>query len=161
MLLIIACIQLYKLIRELKSLQAIRILKVITFALLCYLTVAAWVTRNLIECVDWAIFYSKRSQIIEQIKSRQLVPHIEYNSQLCQLPFHFPILSNGGNKIVIERSENGEHFTVTFWTLRGLVVTESIGFVYSDNPIDLVELQEKVKTNPDNNWKIEDHWYRI
>ena len=55
-LLIITIIELIKLIKERKSLTQFKIVKVIIFSVLFYLTYQSWIVHGLIEKAEWKVF---------------------------------------------------------------------------------------------------------
>jgi hypothetical protein len=159
-LLIISIIQLLKLINERKSLSRLRILKVVIFSVLFYLTFKPWIVNGLIEKVDWRIFYNKRMVIVSQVKSKELNPNVSWNDIVCELPFKFPVLSNGGNEILIYRNKDKGTITVSFFVYRGFFEGPSTRFVYTNDSEDINEFERQIARDPKNNWKILDNWYR-
>lgn len=159
-LMIIAIIQLLKLIKERNSITKLRIQNTIVFSILFYLTFSRVLVNGLIEKVDWTMFYNKRMEIIKQVELKQLNPNVSWNGWVCELPFEFPVISNGGNDILIYRNENNKTLTVTFWVYRNFFSAPSTCFVYTNNDEQKKELEELITKDPNNNWKIEDNWYR-
>ena len=51
---------------------------------------------------------------MEQVKNKELNPNVSWNGWVCELPFEFPVVSNGGNDIGITRNEENNGTTVTF-----------------------------------------------
>lgn len=158
-LLIITFIQLGKLISERKKLSKLRIWKTITFATLFILTFYRNAANNVIEETDWHIFYSTRKEIVEKVKTNTLKPNVDYNNSSCELPFEFPVISNGGNDILISK-ENG-YTTVTFWVFRNFFDSPSTALIYTDNPEEIYYYEKKIANKPEKNWKIQENWYRI
>jgi hypothetical protein len=157
---IILVIELLKAIKERKALSRFRITKVIIFAILLYLTFNPWLVNGLIEKADWAIFYNKRMNIIEQVKEKKLNPNVSWNGWICELPFEFPVISNGGNDIGITRNEKGDTITVTFWVFRNFFSSPSTHFIYTNDSREMKEFEDLIKYDPKHNWKIRDNWYR-
>jgi|GEM_PF-6364123 len=60
--------QLNQLIREFRHLIALRTRKLVTFTVLFYLAFCAWIAQNVMERIDWAVFYNKRNEIVQQVK---------------------------------------------------------------------------------------------
>lgn len=158
LLLIIIIVQLIKLILERKNISKLRILKIFTFTTLFLLTFFRWIPNSIIEKVDWYIFYNKRNEIVELVKKNELNPNVSFNKWVCELPYEFPIVSNGGNDIGISR--NNKDITVTFWVFRNFFDSPSTQFIFTNNKSQILEIEKKIKKDPDNNWKIEDNWYR-
>ena len=146
-LLIGTIIQIVKLILERKKLTKFRVTKVIVFSLLFILTFFRHFTNEMIEKADWLALKGKRTEIVEKIKSGELVANGKNNNGICELPFEFPVVSNGGNDVWIIRNKETDKITVRFWVLRNFFDSPSTKFVF--------------KENPENNWKLDDNWYRI
>ena len=154
---IILIIEIIKLVKERKSLSGLRILKVIVFACLFYFTLNRWVINGLIEKIDWKIFYNKRMDIVKQVKENKLKPN---DNGIYKLPFDFPILSNGENEIWIFQNKETNNVTVTFWIYRNFFNAPSTSFVYTNDTKEIKELEDEIKDDPKNNWKVQDNWYR-
>jgi hypothetical protein len=159
-LFILTIIQLIKSIRERKILTKLRIAKLVTFSLLFLLTLYRHKTNLAIEKVDWFILENKRNEIVKQVKNNELNPNVSWNGWVCELPFEFPIVSNGGNDIGISRNEENNGTTVNFWVFRNFFDSPSTHFVYTDDPEEIKRLDKKVAERPDDNWKIKENWYR-
>lgn len=114
MLLILTIVQLIKVIIERKALTKLRVAKLVTFSMLFLLTLYRHKTNLAIEKVDWLILENKRNEIVEQVKNKELNPNVSWNGWVCELPFEFPVVSNGGNDIGITRNEENNGTTVTF-----------------------------------------------
>ncbi len=160
-LLVTLIIQLIKLIKERKSISKLRILKVTIFGLLLFLTFNLWIVDRFIEKIDWKVLYNTRMEIVEQVKRKDLNPNVNYNNEVCKLPFKFPIVSNGGNDILILRNEENASITVTFWIFRNIFIARSTHFIYTDDDKQKNIFEELIKEDAKNNWKINDSWYRI
>ena len=158
-LLILATTQLVKAIRERKILTKLRIAKLVTFSLLFLLTLYRHKANLAIEKVDWFVLENKRNQIVEQVKSKELNPK-SWNGWVCELPFEFPVVSNGGNDIGISRNNDNNGTTVIFWIFRNFFDSPSIHFVYTNDLEEIKRLDEKVAERPEDNWKIKENWYR-
>ena len=159
-LFILTLIQLFKTIKERRNLTNLRIAKLLTFTLLLILTLYRHATNLAIEKIDWLILESKRSEIVVQVKNKTLNPNVSWNGWVCELPFKFPVVSNGGNDIGIYRNKKNNGTTVTFWVIRNFFDSPSTYFVYTDDKRKIIELEEKVSERPDDNWKIKENWYR-
>lgn len=159
LLLILSIVQLIKLIKERNAISKLRLQKVAVFIVLFFLTFFHS-TDKIIEKVDWVIFFNKRTDIIDQIKKGKLNPNVSWNGWVCQLPFKFPVISNGGNDIGIDRYEKKGTITVTFFIFRNYFEAPSTQFIYTDDPEDIKFIQEKIKEYPSDNWKIKENWFR-
>jgi hypothetical protein len=49
---------------------------------------------------------------------------------------------------------------VTFWIFRKFFKAPSTYFVYTDDPIEISKIEDIIKNNPEDNWKITNNWYR-
>jgi len=124
------------------------------------LTIYPHPVNRVIEKIDWHIFFSKRNEIVQMVKNRQLNPNVSWNKELCELPFEFPVISNGGNDIVINRIDSTDRVTVTFWIFRNFFSSPSTHLIYTNNPYEIERIQNIMKRDPSNNWEIEKNWYR-
>ena len=119
------------------------------------------IPNSIIEKIDWNILFHKRKEIVAQVKSGELKPNVSWNNWVCELPFEFPIISNGGNDIGIRKNKTTEKYTIHFWVFRNFFDNPSTYFVYTENEEDQKHFEEKIKKNPKENWKLEENWYRI
>ncbi|UUV21509.1 hypothetical protein [Paenimyroides aestuarii] len=139
-----------------------RILKLAVVLILFSLTFfkANHIPQMLIEQMDWYLLFKKRTHIIEQVKNKELQPNVTYNGFMCELPFEFPIVSNGGNDIAIYYNDK-KQYTILFFVFRNFFEAPSTKIIYTENPENMNYFEEKTKRNPDDNWKIKENWYRI
>lgn len=161
LLFIVTINQLGKLIKERKALTQLRIAKLGVFELLFILTFFNSITNVFIEKVDWGILKNTRKEIVEQIKEGELKPNTEHNNVICELPFEFPIVSNGGNDVCIYRDAAHNHLTVEFWVSRVFFDSPQTLIIYTDNPATIKEFERKIAEQPNYNWRLEKNWYRI
>jgi len=154
-----AIIQIIKLITN-KDFSTFRVQKIVAFTILFLLTFFWW-ANSFVEKMDWYIFYNKRTEIVEQVKNKQLKPNASWNNQLCKLPFEFPIVSNAGNDIIIMKDSVDGSLTVKFFILRAMFDDFSDYFVYSNNRKEIELMERLSKNDPKRNWKLKDNWYRI
>ncbi len=155
-----AITQVLKIVWEWKSLAKLRIIKFLVFSILFYLTFNQSPFNRLIEKADWSIQYKRRMAIVDKVKSGELNPNGNHNNGLCKLPYEFPVVSHGGNDILIGKSSDSEELIVKFWIFRNFFEAPSIYFVYTTNEKKINELEERVARDPKNNWRIEENWYR-
>jgi len=160
-LLIISISQFIKLIKERKSITRLRLTKTLVFTGLFLLTFFRSIPDLIIEKADWFLLYNKRTDIVRQVIDKELNPNVSWNGWVCELPFEFPVVSNGGNDIGIFRSKENGQTTVQFWVFRNFFDSPSIYFVYTDNPVVVKRIEQKITQNPKENWKIANNWYRI
>ena len=119
------------------------------------------IPNSIVEKTDWAIFYDKRNQIVNQIKKGMLQPKTEMNNGICNLPFDFPIISNDGNDVWIFKNPSNNSKTVKFWISRGFFESPQIYFIFTNDIETEKNYQKLIKDQPEHNWKLEDNWYRI
>jgi hypothetical protein len=116
--------------------------------------------NKIIEKIDWYIFYNKRVEIVHMVKNRELNPNVSWNNVLCELPYDFPVVSNGGNDILIKRIDSTSEITVTFWIFRNFFSAPSTQLVYTNSQYEINHIQNLIKRDPSNNWEIAENWYR-
>src|SRR5690554_251160 len=119
-----------------------------------------YLPQRIIEKVDWLVLYNQRIKVIKKVKNNELKPNVSWNGFICELPFEFPIVSNGGNDIGIFYNEE-KQYTVEFYVLRNFSEAPSIKIIYSENPDNIQYFESKIREDSNNNWKIKDNWYRI
>lgn len=119
-----------------------------------------YVPQLIIEKIDWIVLCNERKNIIDDVKKNKLKPNVSYNDFMCELPYEFPIFSNGGNDIAIFYN-NENQYTIEFYVFRNFFEAPSTKIIYSENPENINYYEEKIKDDPNNNWKIENNWYRI
>lgn len=159
-LFILAIIQLIKLFKDQKQLSKIRVFNCIIFSILFYLTFNPKPINRLIEKIDWKIFYNKRMEIVDRVKRKELNPNVSWNNWVCKLPFSFPVISNGGNDIGINRNQKTNTVTVNFWIYRAFFNNPSTYFIYTNDNEEIKQLEIQIANDPKHNWKIQDNWYR-
>ena len=114
----------------------------------------------MIEKLDWHIFYNTRTKVVQQVKNGELKPNVGWNGWVCQLPYEFPVISNGGNDIGISKNELTNEVTVTFWVSRNFLSAPSTHIVYTNRPEDIEYYNDLIERNPVDNWQIEENWFR-
>ncbi len=118
------------------------------------------VPQLIIEKLDWVVLYNQRKNIIDEVKSSKLQPNVSYSDFMCELPYEFPVVSNGGNDIAIYHSDENE-YTIVFFVFRNFFEAPSTKIIYFENLDNIKYFEEKIKRNPGDNWKIRDNWYRV
>ncbi|MBK8500798.1 MAG: hypothetical protein IPL46_00560 [Saprospiraceae bacterium] len=152
--------QVFRLIKERKNLTRQRIASVSVILTLFLLTFFRQPVNQIIEKVDWQIFYNKRTEVVQQGKNNELEPNVSWNGWVCELPYKFPVISNGGNEIGISKNDGTNEITVTFWVFRNFFSAPSTHFEYTNRPEDIKYYNEIIERDPDENWKVEENWYR-
>ena len=158
---VLTIIQIVKLIQERKRLTRQRIYSLIIIVGLFLMTVYRDIPNWMIEKVDWLVFLNKRIEIVEQVKNDELRPNVDWNGWVCELPFEFPIVSNGGNDIGIFKNKVDSSLTVQFWVFRNFFDSPSTYFIYTEDKDDIERIEKKISKRPRDNWKIRDNWYRV
>ncbi|KQR93718.1 hypothetical protein ASG01_07575 [Chryseobacterium sp. Leaf180] len=155
--------QIIKVIKEGKNLQPYRLLNLFITAMLLFLTVYNFnkIPHSIIEKLDWSISYNKRQKIVKEVLAGKLKPNTEMNYGIYRLPFDFPVISNGGNDIWIDENKNNSMKTIKFWISRGFFDSPQTYFIFTNDTKSKKYYEEKIKTKPEYNWKIEENWYRI
>lgn len=156
--------QIFKFYNERKNISKARILNIVVLSLLLFLTFYRFyeIPNRGIEKIDWFVLKNKRTEILGRIKKGELKPDVKWNNGICELPFEFPIISNGGNDVWIFNSEkNSNQKTVKFFIFRNFFDSPSTYLIYSDDSEQMKYYEDKIKSNPKENWKIEQNWYRI
>lgn len=152
--------QIILLIQEWKSPKKLRLQITSVSLLLLFLTIYHYSITSIIEKIDWLVLYNKRLGIVEKVKQNKLNPNVSWNNWICELDYEFPIVSNGGNDIGILRNQYDGKLTVTFFAQRNFFNTPPICFVYTNDPEQVKHFDKLIINDPNNNWKIEDNWYR-
>jgi hypothetical protein len=162
MLLILSIRQLKKLLKEPKwetksiaSLSLTAILFILTFYNFNK------IPHSIIEKVDWTISYNTRNTTVDEVLNGTLKPNTQMTSGICKLPFDFPIISNGGNDILIIGNENDNTKTIKFWISRGFFDSPQKYFIYTNDNETKKQYRELIKSAPDCNWEVAENWYRI
>jgi hypothetical protein len=153
-------VEIGKVINERKNLSKHRLLSSLTICVLLLLTYYRQPVNRLIEKADWYVFYSKRCGIIELVKQGKLTPNGKWHNGICELSYDFPVISNGGNDIVISKNDSTGQVSVTFWVFRNFFNAPSTHFVYTNDLEEIKSIENLIKTKPQDNWKISDNWYR-
>ncbi len=160
-LFVLTLVQLVRLIKERKNLTRIRIQKLLVFSILFVMTFFHSFTNRQIEKVDWFIFENIRIEIVEQVKKEELKPNVDWNGWVCELPFEFPVVSNGGNDIGVFRNKIDNTITVQFWVFRNFFDNPSTYFMYTEDNTTIERIEKKISNNPKENWKLKENWYRV
>lgn len=119
-----------------------------------------YIPQLIIEKIDWVVLCNERKNIIDEVKKKQLKPNVSYNDFMCELPYEFPVVSNGGNDIAIYYNDE-KQYTIEFYVFRNFFEAPSTKIIYSENPKNINYYEDKIKHDHSNNWKIEKNWYRI
>ncbi len=157
---IASVIQLVKLIIERKNLSRLRILKFSIFIGLLILTFYQSSVNKVIEKIDWKLFYNRRVEIVEKIKNKEINSNTEKPYWKYKLPYTFPVISNGGNEIIINRKNRLNTTTVQFWIFRNFFEAPSTQFIFTNDSSVMETIRKKMIRMPSENWKIEENWYR-
>lgn len=151
--LIITIYQFVKLIRERKKLEKIQIIKFLFYGLFSILTFFLPVlSLTVFNELEWHLLYRKRMEIVEQVRNKELNPNVRWNNIRCELPFDFPIVSKGGNDILIYRNDSTQTITVQFYVSLGFLDDPSTFYTYTDD-------ENVIKHFDSTATKIKENWY--
>ncbi len=92
--------------------------------------------------LDFKLHKTQREVVIENVNNGSLSPNVVHNSSLINLENRYPVLSAGGNEIVVEQHEGLKY--VFFFTFRG-ILDNYAGFLYVPNggkPTECSDLNE-------------------
>lgn len=158
-LFILLAIQVRKIIKEKNKISINIILTFSTLLILFALTFFNFykIPRKIIEKIDWIVLYNKRLEIVKDVQNGKLISNTKMNNGISALPFYFPIVSNGGNEILIFDNKK----TIKFWISRGFFDTPQLYFIFTENSDTIESINELIKKHPENNWKIKENWYRV
>lgn len=110
--------------------------------------------------LDWQLRKKSRMEIVNLIKAGTISPNVNDRPRVCLLSSEkYPLISNGGNEISIERDEKGK-LSVEFFIDRGFLDHYS-AFVYSESPERIRELEQTVERSAFSSRKIDRNWYKM
>ena len=162
-LLVIVLIQMIKIFKERKNISRQRIVIFISVSLITFFSFYKFygIPNLFIEKLDWIILKEKRKDIVSDVKKGILKSNVSWNNVVCELPFEFPVVSNGGNDICISKNKTNQKYTVKFWVFRNFFDSPSTYLIYTEDDQNIKYYNEKIKNDPERNWKIDNNWYRI
>lgn len=102
-------------------------------------------TRLWLTC-NFLYYKSDRKKIVEKVIAGELKPNVEYNGSLIELDSSFPLVSLGGNQIIVETNDGKPY--VFFYTYRG-ILDNYAGFLYlpeGGDPSYFYDLYEESRT---------------
>jgi hypothetical protein len=111
---------------------------------------------NLWLKADFAFYKSEREEVVKKVYSGELKPNVLHNSSLISLGNNYPLISMGGNEIVVEEHEEIKY--VFFYTFRGILDNYS-GFIYvpdGGNPTSYSDLNKFESTQI---VRLEGNWF--
>ncbi len=132
-----------------------RIFKFLFALMILFLTIFNSIPHNLIERFDWVLLYNKRMEIVEEINLEN-----DKEFYLYKAPFEYPVISNDGNKIVV-RKDIENKYTIEFFISKFSFFTPDSKYIYTESKNYSKIFDEKVKTDPTQNKKLEKNWYKI
>lgn len=113
---------------------------------------------NLWLKVNYSLYKAERNEIVSKVLSGELQPNVNHNSNLIALGNTYPIVSMGGNEIVVEEHDGDTY--ILFYTFRGVLDNYS-GFLYVTKggvPSKYSDLNEEDSTQI---VPLEENWYYI
>lgn len=153
----------FKFFKKIKINFKERFIKVLITTILFFLTFyhIDYYPKTIIEKIDWILLYNKRMETIDLVKNNKLKPNVSWNGFICELPYEYPIISNGGNDIGIFKNKKNNTLTIQFYVFRNFFDSPSTYFIYTEDSDYSKIVEEKIKSDPENNWKLEKNWYRV
>jgi hypothetical protein len=138
---------------------------VISFSPLSIMTAAFLIVyfvpfTNLWLKADFALYKKEREEIVKKVYANELKPNVSHNPSLIDLGNSYPLVSMGGNEIVVEEHAGLKY--VFFYTFRGILDNYS-GFIYVPDGgepkyySDLDESNSTQITPLDGNWYYASH----
>jgi hypothetical protein len=107
---------------------------------------------------DYWRYKEVRLEIVERILSGDLAANVDYNPKLIALDGGYPLVSMGGNEVIVERHEGSAY--VLFFTFRGVLDNYS-GFLYvpdGGSPTLFSDLHEEQFTQIE---PLEENWFFV
>ena len=158
---LVTFVQFCKLIAEWKLYFKQRIFILFFYLLFTILVVKNHVTHEIIEQIDTFVFLYQKKEIVEKIKQGEITKDLKSHSVYTQLPSGYPQVSNPNNKIIISRNEVDNTLTVYFYIFSNFMEAPSIILFYTNDPDMIKSLEEDIVAHPEQNWKVEENWYRF
>jgi hypothetical protein len=129
--------------------------------LICAVTLALLVYAPLQNVALQRNFYwhrADRERIVARVEAGELKPNVDYNSSMIALGDKEPIVSAGGNDIVVDQAEGGTY--VLFLTSRGLkhYFTGFLRVPPGSDPKDFFEFDDKP---PSQLVRYDKDWYFV
>ncbi len=115
---------------------------------------------NLWLKADFALYKNERTEIVKRVYDSRLKPNVSHNTSLIDLGNLYPLVSTGGNQIIVEEHAGLKY--VFFYTFRGVLDNYS-GFIYvpdggePKNYSDLDESDSSQITYLEGNWYYVSH----
>ncbi|HET7833947.1 MAG TPA: hypothetical protein VFK88_13375 [Gallionella sp.] len=107
---------------------------------------------------DYSWYKNDRAEIVNKILRGELKSNVSHNARLIALGEHYPLVSKGGNEVVVEEHDGAKY--VLFFTERGIFGYYE-GFLYvskEGDPIKYGDLSEKDRTEIQ---PLEVGWYYV
>ncbi|MPZ12604.1 MAG: hypothetical protein GEU89_20685 [Kiloniellaceae bacterium] len=77
--------------------------------------------------LDYSLYRKERNEIVQKILGGDLTSNVSYNAKLIALGDTYPLVSMGGNEVVVE--EHNGNMYILFYTFRGKRCPRPIGLV--------------------------------
>jgi hypothetical protein len=106
--------------------------------------------------LDYSLYKKERNEIVQKILRGDLTSNVSYNAKLIALGDTYPLVSMGGNEVVVE--EHNGNMYILFYTFRGVLDSYS-GFLYisgGGSPSLFSDLNEQATTQI---ISLEEDWY--
>ncbi len=108
--------------------------------------------------IDFYLYKDERNEIVDKVLSGELKSNVDYNADLIALDNSYPLVSMGGNEIVVEGYDSNKY--ILFYTFRGILDNYS-GFLYvpkGGKPSKFSDLWEESSTQIA---LMEENWYYV
>jgi hypothetical protein len=117
------------------------------------LGIAALLSEDVIEYLDWKLRRGTRNEIVEQVKKGNLEGgHLSGR--------YFPPISNSNNYLGVEKSA-GKTVSVEFLINAGYLDHYS-AFLYTNDPDKIKEIEERIVAGKSEGYKkLDTNWYRV
>lgn len=107
---------------------------------------------------DFALYKNKREEIVRKVYKNELKPNVSHNPSLIDLGDSYPVVSMGGNEIVIE--EHADLKYIFFYTFRGVLDNYS-GFLYAPDGGKPRYYSDLNESDSSQITALEGNWYYI
>ncbi len=160
MMAVIFTVHLIKLILNRKNTTKVRTIKFTTYLTLFILQIFYLDVHEYFERIDTFLFLYQKKEIVEKVRQGVITPTERDNGNWTKLPSGYPQVSNPENEIIISKNEINNTLTVKFAIFSNFMEAPSIILFYTNDPEMIKILEEEINKNPEQNWKVEENWYR-
>lgn len=105
---------------------------------------------------DFALYKEEREEVVKKVNVGELIPNVSHNDSLINLGDKYPLISMGGNEIVVKEYEGLKY--VFFYTFRGILDNYS-GFIYVPSGGDPREYSDLSESNSTQIISLGENWF--